>query len=143
MARGAQGRRAIPDIRREDPHFGVRLVDRPPASDQRIGTSKADASTGAQLKVFVSYSRRDLAIADAMVGSLEKEGFVVSIDRRDLPYGEEWQKELGDFIRASDTVIWLVSLDSVKSSWVAWELGEVGRLNKRLVPVRIADVSPR
>jgi len=118
------------------------VVDRPP-SDQRIGASKADASTDAQLKVFVSYSRRDLAIADAMVAALEKEGFVVSIDRRDLPYGEEWQKELGDFIRASDTVIWLVSPDSVKSSWVAWELGEVGRLNKRLVPVRVADVSPR
>ncbi len=66
----------------------------------------------------------------------------VLIDRRDLPYGEEWQKELADFIRASDTVVWLVSPDSVASKWVNWELGELARLSKRLIPVRVRDVDP-
>lgn len=98
--------------------------------------------TGDKLKLFISYSRRDMAAADALVTALEGEGFGITIDRRDLPYGEEWQKELGDFIRASDTVVWLVSPDSIASKWCNWELGEVGRLNKRLVPVRIRDVAP-
>ena len=83
-----------------------------------------------------------MAAADALVLALEGEDFEVTIDRRDLPYGEEWQKELADFIRASDTVVWLVSPDSVKSKWCNWELGEVSRLNKRLVPVKIRNVVP-
>ncbi len=97
---------------------------------------------GDKLKLFISYSRRDMAAADALVTALEGEGFEITIDRRDLPYGEEWQKELGDFIRGSDTVVWLVSPDSVASKWCNWELGEVGRLHKRLVPVKIRDVAP-
>jgi hypothetical protein len=94
------------------------------------------------LRVFISYSRRDLGDADALVVALEEHGFEVAIDRRDLPYGEEWQKELADFIRGSDTVVWLVSPDSAASKWCNWELGEVGRLNKRLVPVRIRQIDP-
>ncbi len=38
-------------------------------------------------------------------------------------------------------MVWLVSPDSVASKWCNWELGEVGRLNKRLVPVKIRDVA--
>jgi WD40 repeat protein len=96
---------------------------------------------GDKLKLFISYSRRDMAAADLLVTALEGQDFEVTIDRRNLPYGEEWQKELGDFIRDSDTVVWLVSPDSVASKWCNWELGEVGRLNKRLVPVKIRDVA--
>jgi hypothetical protein len=95
-----------------------------------------------KLKLFISYARHDLPAAEGLVSALEAEGFEVKIDRRDLPYGEEWQKELADFIRASDTVVWLVSPDSVGSKWCNWELGEVVRLSKRLVPVCIGPVVP-
>jgi Flp pilus assembly protein TadD len=93
-----------------------------------------------RLKLFISYSRRDQDVADRMVSLLEERGFEVLIDRRDLPYGEEWQKELAAFIRAADTVIWLVSPDSIASKWCGWEAGEVGRIDKRLVPVCIRDI---
>lgn len=92
------------------------------------------------LKVFVSYSRHDLQAADELVTLLEANGFEVKIDRRDLPYGEEWQSELGDFIRGCDTVVWLVTPDSIASRWVNWELGELARLSKRLIPVRIREI---
>lgn len=101
-----------------------------------------DVPQADRLKLFISYSRRDRAAADALVAALEGAGFEVTIDRRDLPYGEEWQRELADFIRASDTVVWLVSPDSVQSKWCNWELGEVGRLHKRMLPVRIREVAP-
>ncbi len=100
------------------------------------------ASAGDRLTLFVSYSRRDMETADRLVSALEDAGFAVTIDRRDLPYGEEWQNELADFIRASDTVIWLVSQHSVKSRWCNWELAEVRRLNKRLLPVAVEAVAP-
>ena len=65
-----------------------------------------------------------MATADALVVALEANGFAVTIDRRDLPYGEEWQVELADFIRSSDTVVWLVSPESLASKWCHWELGD-------------------
>lgn len=99
-------------------------------------------ANGNKVKLFISYSRQDKSGADNLVAALEANNFEVMIDRRDLPYGEQWQGELADFIRASDTVIWLVSPDSISSKWCNWELGEVQRLNKRLVPIRVRAIAP-
>jgi len=96
---------------------------------------------GEQLKVFISYSRRDAAAADALVEALIARGFDVTIDRRNLPFGEKWLAELAEFIRLSDTVVWLVSEASIQSKWVNWELDEVARRNKRLVPAMIAETA--
>lgn len=94
------------------------------------------------LTVFISYSRHDTAVADALVAAVEARGIRAFIDRRDLPYGEKWQGELADSISTSDTVIWLVSPHSVTSKWCHWELDEVQKQHKRLVPVRIGPVTP-
>lgn len=97
---------------------------------------KREAGTD-RLKVFISYSRRDAEAADALVEALGQRGFEVKIDRRDLPFGQKWKDELTEFIRLSDTVVWLVSEASIRSEWVNWELDEVARRAKRLVPVMI------
>ncbi len=102
----------------------------------------AKAAGNDKLKIFISYSRRDAVAADAIVAALTERGFEVKIDTRDLPFGEEWQKELAEFIRLSDTVIWLVSEASIRSEWVNWELDEVKARNKRLVPVMVGLVNP-
>lgn len=94
------------------------------------------------LSVFISYSRRNAAAADALFEALTARGFKMTIDRRDLPFGEKWQAQLAEFIRLSDTVIWLISDASIRSEWVNWELDEVARRNKRLVPVMVGD-TPR
>ncbi len=100
------------------------------------------ATSNDRLKIFISYSRRDSGAADAIVAALTERGFDVAIDTRDLPFGEKWQAELAEFIRLSDTVIWLVSKDSIHSHWVNWELDEVARRNKRLVPLMVGLVNP-
>jgi hypothetical protein len=92
------------------------------------------------LRIFISYSRRNSAIADVLIDELRTRDFDVTIDRRDLPFGEKWQFELAEFIRLTDTVIWLVSEYSISSKWVNWELDEVAKRNKRLVPVMVADM---
>ena len=94
-----------------------------------------------RLRIFVSYSRRDLAAADKLAAALERKGFEVIVDRRDLPYGEEWQRELADFVRNSDTVLFLVSAHSVASQWCKWELAQVAELRKRLFPIAIGSVA--
>ena len=110
----------------------------------KLGREKAsipDLAKSEKLIVFVSYSRADLDTANALVAALDDK-FNVIIDRRNLPYGEEWQAELANFIRSSDTVVWLVSPESVSSKWCNWELGEVTRLKKRLVPVTVRGIDP-
>ena len=92
------------------------------------------------IRVFISYSRRDLNIADRLVTALEDLGFQVTIDRRDLPYGEEWLKELGDFIAGADTVVALVSPNFVQSKACSWELDQVRSGNKRLIPIVVERV---
>jgi WD40 repeat protein len=108
----------------------------------RGADSAGKATRSDRLKIFISYSRTDAATADALVTALEARGFEVTIDKRNLPFGEEWQKELVEFIRLSDTVIWLVSNPSIESKWVNWELDEVKARNKRLVPVMVGLVDP-
>lgn len=94
------------------------------------------------LVVFVSYSRADTDVVDEIVVELEGRGYITWIDKRDLPYGEEWQAELADFIQRSDIVLWMVSPKSIGSRWVLWELGEVQRLNKKLIPLMVEQVDP-
>jgi WD40 repeat protein len=95
-----------------------------------------------KLRLFISYSRANAVAADAIVAALEAENFEVSIDRRSLPYGEEWQNQLLEMIRAADTVVWLVSPASNDSDWCKWELGRCTELSKRVVPVRIEPLDP-
>src|SRR5215475_2855812 len=92
------------------------------------------------IRVFISYSRQDLLTADRLVSALEDEGFTVTIDRRDVPFGEEWLRELTDFIAGCDTVVALVSPAFIASKACNWELGQVRATNKRLVPVVIEPV---
>lgn len=104
-----------------------------------IAVTEAD-KTSDKLKIFISYSRADYEIAHQIVHELEQRDFTVRIDTRDLPFGEEWQKELAAFIQESDTIIWLVSEKSVKSHWCNWELAQVIRMQKRFLPVVIREV---
>lgn len=89
------------------------------------------------LRVFISYSRRNAAMADEVLTRLKDSGFEVTVDRRDLEFGEAWQAQIAELIRRSDTVVWLVSEESIGSKWVNWELDEVARRHKRLVPVMV------
>ena len=63
------------------------------------------SENAAKLNIFISYSRRDMEFADQLVEALESKGFAVKIDRRDLPYGEEWQAELANLNPFAETAV--------------------------------------
>ncbi len=72
-------------------------------------------TTGDKLKVFVSYNRGDLDIADQLVVVLEWQGFHIFIGRTSMHGADRWKERLGQLVLASDTVVFLLSPDSAES----------------------------
>src|SRR5262245_54672844 len=96
----------------------------------------AEAGAPEKLKVFISYSRRDAAeFADELVAGLEYGGFAPFLDRHDIAAGEEWEARLDGLIAQSDTVVFVISPESVKSERCVWEVERTLALSKRLIPV--------
>lgn len=111
----------------------------------RQGQQGATASAPGKLRVFISYSRDDLAFADQLVAGLDLCGFEPTLDRHGISGGEAWERRLGALIREADTVVFVLSPASAASKVCAWEVGEATRLNKRIIPVLalpLAGTSP-
>jgi TIR domain-containing protein len=100
------------------------------------------ADPGAEkLKVFISYSRKDSAeFADELVAGLEYGGFAPFLDRHDIAAGEDWEARLGGLIAQSDTVVFVVSPEAVKSDRCVWEVDRTIELSKWLLPVIFKSV---
>jgi hypothetical protein len=102
-----------------------------------------DAGAGEKLKVFISYSRKDsAAFADELVAGLEYGGFAPFLDRHDIAAGEEWEARLAGLIEQSDTVVFIVSPEAIKSNRCVWEVDKTLALSKRLLPVIHIAVKP-
>ena len=103
-----------------------------------------DFSTGSRapeaIRVFISYSRADHAFAADLLAGLEACGFEAYIDKEDIAPGEPWQDRLRSLIEAADTVVFVISPDSVHSEHCTWEVRETLALSKRLLPVVWRDV---
>jgi len=96
----------------------------------------ADPGAGEKLRVFISYSRKDSAeFADELLAGLEHAGFAPFLDRHDIKPGEPWEVRLGGLIEQSDTVVFVVSPEAVKSERCVWEVDWTIELSKRLLPV--------
>lgn len=103
-----------------------------PIPRQRIVTTSP--GTG-KLRVFISYSRADLDFADQLDAALDLTGFDSTMDRQGIQGGEEWQSRLGNLIRDSDTIIFVLSPASAASKVCGWEVDEAARQGKRIIPV--------
>ena len=98
-----------------------------------------DSGSATKLKVFLSYSRRDGAFAEELLAALELLGFDAYLDKEDIAPGEPWEERLGSLIRLADTVVFIISPNSLTSQHCAWEVEETVRAGKRLVPVILTE----
>src|SRR5262245_18290892 len=97
--------------------------------------SRPDSPDRDKLRVFISYSRKDLKFADQLDAALNAYGFDCVIDRHGIPGGEEWKRRLGSLISEADTVVFVLSPTSARSPVCTWEVEEATRLGKRILPV--------
>ena len=91
-------------------------------------------------RAFLSYSRRDSAMAEQILTALEERGVEVFRDTEDILPAEDWRGRLDGLIGAADAIVFLMSPNSVRSEVCSWEVHLSGALNKRLVPVLLAPV---
>ncbi len=100
---------------------------------------RPDAPADARLQVFLSYSRKDLSAAERLRDALIARGFGAYLDKHDILPGEPWKERLAQLIETADTVVFLISPDSITSTVCDWEVNEAERLGKRILPVVIRD----
>lgn len=95
----------------------------------------AGASEQSKLRVFISYSRKDEDFAQELLAGLVLAGFEPYLDKHGIAAGEDWEARLGRLIEAADTVVFVISPDSVASERCAWEVDSTVTLKKRLLPI--------
>src|SRR3954452_98428 len=86
-------------------------------------------------KVFLSYSRKHIAFVDQLDAALKARGFEPLIDRSDIYAFEEWWKRIEALIARADTVVFVLSPDSVSSDVALREVSFAASLNKRFAPI--------
>jgi len=94
-----------------------------------------DGKAEAKAKIFISYSRKDLAIVDRLDAALRARGFEPLIDRSEISVFEDWWKRIEGLIGKADTVIFVLSPDAVASEICAKEVAHAASLNKRFAPI--------
>src|ERR1700726_291336 len=98
-----------------------------PVAQEAQGQSKA--------RVFISYSRKDIAFADRLDAALKARGFETLIDRTEIYAFEEWWKRVEALIGRADTVVFVLSPDAVTSDVSLRQVSFASSLNKRFAPI--------
>ncbi len=97
--------------------------------------ARAPKAEAGKSKIFISYSRKDMAFADRLEAALKEHEFEPLIDRSEIYAFEDWWKRIQALIAQADTVIFVLSPDAVASPVCAREIGFAASLNKRFAPI--------
>src|SRR6202158_315910 len=101
-----------------------------------MSDAPAQDTSQSKSKVFISYSRKDMAFADRLEAALKARGFEPLIDRTDIYAFEEWWNRVEDLIGRADTVVCVLSPDAVRPGSVSLkEVAFAASLNKRFAPI--------
>ena len=98
-------------------------------------TSSREQVRSGETRVFLSYSRQDMAFVDRLERALNEHGITVYLDRTEIEKGVDWWERIRQLIGKSDTVVFVLSPDATQSAVCAREVEYAARLGKRLIPV--------
>jgi hypothetical protein len=106
---------------------GDQMESKAASPEGNAGLSKA--------KIFISYSRKDMAFADRLEATLKSRGFEPLIDRTEIYAFEDWWKRIQALISRADTIVFVLSPDAVASDICMKEVAHAAKLNKRFAPI--------
>lgn len=89
---------------------------------------------------FLSYSRVDTHFVRTLADALRRAGRKVWLDSTDIHPASNWQKALDSGVASADSVVFVVSPDSLVSEYCAKELKKARELEKLVIPVRCREL---
>lgn len=92
--------------------------------------------------VFISYSTRDKATADALCAFLEAHKIPCWIAPRDVPPGAVWADALVDAIHLGRVFVLVLSNGACSSKQVLREVAEAAEVEIAILPLRVEEVVP-
>lgn len=92
-----------------------------------------------QHDVFISYSSRNQAAAQAVCHALEQNGIRCWIAPRDIPAGSKYGDLIDEAIKASRVVVVMFSETAASSVWVNGELNVAFSEQKTIIPFRLDE----
>ena len=91
--------------------------------------------TEATSSVFISYSRRNIEMAQKLNDSLDNSGIDAWVDWEGIPLSSDWMDEITRAIEGADAFLFVITPDSLASEVCTQEL-ELGlQYNKKLIPI--------
>lgn len=94
------------------------------------------------MKVFISHSSEDEALAAKVVSSLERAGLDVWYDGREIIPGDNWADKIAQGLRESEAMVVLVTPSALESGSLRRDIDYAltqKRFKGRLVPVLAGD----
>lgn len=121
--------RSISERLRKTTPFTTRIIP------QQIAEGAQEDTTTNQVKVFISYSRRDKAFVQKVHDAVRKSGLDVWVDWENIPLTSDWWTEIKRGIENADAFAFVISPDSLKSRVCGDEIQTAINANKRLIPI--------
>lgn len=94
------------------------------------------------MKVFISYSHKDEALAGKVTAVLEEAGLEAWYDKREVMPGENWAEKIAQGLKESDAMVLLLTPAALESEFVRRNLDYAlseKKYNKRLIPVIVGQ----
>ena len=85
--------------------------------------------------VFISYSRRDKVFTQKLVDALQAANREVWADWASIPAASDWDAEIKEGIEKTNTVLFVLSPEWIKSNECRKEMVHAEQMGKRLVPI--------
>src|SRR5574337_1469090 len=93
--------------------------------------------------VFLSYTSKDKAAAEAVCAALEGRGVAVWMAPRDIPPGASWAGSIVEAIDGARAIVLVFSSAANESGQIEREVQRALDKNLRIIPFRIEDVKPK
>ena len=107
---------------------------------QFIAESLKNANDG-MTQVFLCHAESDREAFEQIYDSLTRVGLTVWTSGQDIQKGVDFKAAIDLGIEAADNLVYLLSPDSLRSSWCRHEVQYALSLNKRIVPVLVQSIA--
>lgn len=107
----------------------------------KLFSQKKPVNQRAFLQIFISYSRRDKAFIEKLLGYLNSKEYKTWLDTKDILPSTQWLQILLNAIEQSSVFLMVISENSLCSEICLIELKHASELGKKIIPVVIGDIT--